>query len=222
MHRWHVYPSKEETIQAVTDFLANKITDVLDKKPACYVALPGGNTPAPCLQKLAGMSFPWERIHWYLGDERCFPVGHPERNDTMIRNNFWSSLRAPEENFHVMPTELGPEKAAEIYAKTIDAIGALDIAFLGMGEDGHTASLFPGNAALTLEDSAVPVFNAPKPPPERVSLSRDTLKAAGTRIVLTMGASKQDAIQQIKDAAELPINTIGDIDWYVDTQAIGT
>ncbi|MCW9012454.1 MAG: 6-phosphogluconolactonase [Gammaproteobacteria bacterium] len=220
MHTWHVYTTKDLAVQAVTEFLASNIQQVLQSQQQCHIALPGGNTPVPCLKKLSTMDFPWQRIHWYLGDERCYPAGHPDRNDTMIRKYLWSKIESPESNNHPIAAELGPEKAAQLYGDEIDNLPALDIVFLGMGEDGHTASLFPDNEALHNDMSVVPVFNAPKPPDKRVSLGRSTLKSAKLRIVLALGEGKQSPIQKIKKGIALPVNTIGDIEWFVDEKAV--
>ena len=96
----------------------------------------------------------------------------------------------------------------------------VDIAFLGMGEDGHTASLFPGNAALGDLRSVVPVYHSPKPPSERVTLSLDTLNKADCRVILTGGSAKATIINRIKEGGALPVNSIGDINWFVDNEAL--
>ncbi|HEY9052234.1 MAG TPA: 6-phosphogluconolactonase [Gammaproteobacteria bacterium] len=221
MHHWHIYPTAEDTAKAAADYLAELITKILQKQKLCHIALPGGSTPAKCFAWLTKKNLDWKNIHWYLGDERCYPVGHVERNDTMIREHLWLPIHCPENNMHPMQTELGAEEAAKKYCKLIESIGVLDIALLGMGEDGHTASLFPENPALKLTQAAIPVHNSPKPPPDRVSLSINSLQAARYRIVLATGTGKQWAIQQIKNEVNLPINSIGELEWFVDDAATG-
>ena len=193
---------------------------VLETREHCHVALPGGSTPATCLSRLAEQPLPWDRVHWYLGDERCLPRGAAERNDRMIEQHLWHAITAPKNNIHPIPAELGAERAAEIYAGLIDAIDRLDIVLLGMGEDGHTASLFPDNPALNDPGSVVPVHHAPKPPADRVSLGITTLKAATERVVLTTGPGKRDATDQVKAGVPLPINRIGPLLWFVDRAAV--
>ena len=221
MNHWHIYPTAEDTAKAAAEYLAELITKTLKKQKLCHIALPGGSTPAKCFAYLTKKNLNWQNIHWYLGDERCYPVGHAERNDTMIREHLWLPIHCPDNNIHPMQTELGAEAAAEQYSKVIEQIGTLDIALLGMGEDGHTASLFPDNPALKLKQAAIPVHNSPKPPADRVSLSINTLQSTKNRIVLATGAGKQWAIQQIKQSADLPINCIGQLEWFVDNAAIG-
>jgi len=220
MHKWHVYKNKEHVSSAAAQFLINKIQDVLINKPRCNIVLPGGSTPAQCLKVVAKSDLPWDKIHWYLGDERCYPAGHEDRNDTMIRKNIWEQINSPEKNNHPISTELGPEEAATIYSNEIEESGGLDIVLLGMGEDGHTASLFPGNIALESTQAAVAVYNSPKAPDERVSLSLETLKSSQCKMVLALGEGKNKAIKQIKAGEQLPINRIGSLDWFVDEGAV--
>jgi 6-phosphogluconolactonase len=223
MHSWSISSDIEQASLAAAEFLAEKITACIDKKGICHVALPGGNTPALCMRLLAEKNLPWDKVHWYLGDERCCPVGHEDRNDVMLQKNLWSLLPAGVDlsaNIHPIPAELGSEDAADRYRELIDNIGCIDIAFLGMGEDGHTASLFPDNAALREGASVIPVHDSPKSPSDRVSLSIVTLYSAGCRLVLTAGTSKAPVIKRIRDGEPLPVNLIGDIDWFIDEAAI--
>ena len=223
MHNWNISPDIEQASIAAAEFLTEKITACIEDKDICHVALPGGNTPALCLGKLAEKDLPWRKIHWYLGDERCYPIGHEERNDVMLYKNLWSRINGEHDlsdRIHCIPAERGAERGAEAYQKLIDSIAGLDIAFLGMGEDGHTASLFPGNAALDDERSVVPVHDSPKAPDDRVSLGKKTLNAATHRLVLTAGAAKAEIIARIRQGEIFPINQIGDINWVVDEAAM--
>lgn len=218
MHHWHTFASPELAAQAAADFMENIIQQTLQHNAVCHVALPGGNTPAMCFNYLAQKKINWPQVHWYLGDERCLPVNHAERNDVMIRKHLWSRIQATPQSMHTIPAELGAAIAAQKYATEMNGI-TLDIALLGMGEDGHTASLFPGNVALDNQHRVVAVFNAPKPPAERVSLGITTLRQAKHRIVLTTGASKKTALTNINKQADLPVNRIGDIEWFIDATA---
>ena len=218
MHNWLVYDDFDSVSKAAADFMADKINVCLTQKDVCYVALPGGNSPVKCLAYLAAKHIPWNKVHWYLGDERCYPSGHDDRNDVMLDKAFWSLLG--QTNIHRIPTELGADKAAEIYRDEISSFNNFDIAFLGMGEDGHTASLFPDNAALDDSRSVIPVYHSPKPPENRVSLSIQTLRNAHCRIVLASGISKSSIIKRIKKGEPLPINCIGGINWFIDQDAL--
>lgn len=223
MHEWSVAPDFEKASVAAATFLKQQILSTVEQRGECHVALPGGNTPARCLELLAEENLPWDNIFWYLGDERCYPQGHEDRNDVMLEKNLWSKI--PLSNNYVshtypIPAELGPELAAKAYQEIIENILPLDIVFLGMGEDGHTASLFPDNPGLQNSASVIPVHNAPKPPVDRVSLGLETLKKAECRMVLAVGDSKFGVITEIKRGTNLPINAIGDIHWFVDRAAV--
>lgn len=218
MHKWNIYKKFEDASKAAADFIASNINECIHVKGICHVILSGGNTPARCLNYLATKSIVWEKVHWYLADERCYPKGHAERNDLMLQNNLWSLISTA--NIHAMPAEQGAQQAAILYRDIIPAIEHFDIAFLGVGEDGHTASLFPGNAALDDSNSVVAVFNSPKPPAERVSLSIDTLKNTPCRLVLAGGEGKAPIISRIKAGESLPINSLGDINWFIDEAAV--
>jgi len=218
MHNWHVLKNFDEASFAAAQFIVSQILKCLQNKSICHIALPGGNTPAKCLSLLAKENLPWEQIHWYLGDERCLPLGESDRNDVMLDNNLWSLL--PVANVHTMQAELGPDVAANLYRETISDIEYFDIVFLGVGEDGHTASLFPGNLALNDKRSVVPVYHSPKAPDERVSLSISTLERAEIKLVLACGEAKREIIDKIKLGESLPVNRIGSIDWFVDALAV--
>ena len=146
-------------------------------------------------------------------------MGHIERNDTMIREKLFLQQNNAENNFHPVAAELGPEKGAQEYAAILDAAGDMDIVILGMGEDGHTASLFPGDVALADMRSAVPVYDAPKPPAQRISAGLSTLKNAAISIVITTGESKRQALKKISQGEELPIAMVGVDLWFIDQAA---
>jgi len=218
MHEWKIFSCISEASRAAADFIAEQIELAISLRDVCYVLLPGGVTPVVCLRKLSEKNIPWEKVHWYLGDERCVAKSHASRNDLMLEINFWS--RIPNANKYSIPAELGAEQGAAAYSEMIAPIKHFDIAFLGLGEDGHTASLFPDNAALNDTHPAVPVFNSPKPPGERVSVSVDTLKNARCRVILTAGAAKAEVLSKIRSGENLPVNTIGPVHWFVDSEAM--
>lgn len=215
-----MYADAESVAQAAADYILQQITSCVAEKGLCHVVLPGGSTPARCLQLLAEKPLPWKNIHWYPGDERCYPVGHVERNDTMMRDKLFSQQKNASETFHPVPAELGPELGAEKYAALLDATGGMDIVILGMGEDGHTASLFPGNPALDDLRSAVPVYDAPKPPAERISISLNMLRKAGECIVIATGDNKREALTELKEGKTLPVALLQPDVWFLDEAAL--
>lgn len=218
MHKWFVNKDFKDASKEAANFLAETIRKSVSERGICHVILPGGKSPAQCLQYLSEMNLPWEKIHWYPGDERVLPEDDSERNDVMLRKNLWSKI--PAGTFHSIPTEYGTEESVELYKNEVKDLDVIDVAFLGMGEDGHTASLFPENNALKDERDIVPVYDSPKPPAERVSFGINKLSEARVRMVLTGGESKADILSRIKQGENLPINNIGDINWFVDQATI--
>lgn len=223
MNDVRVFESIEKLAHAVADCLQHKITSCVAEKGECHVVLPGGTTPLRSLQLLSDKTLPWSNVHWYVSDERCYPVGHNERNDTMIENALFSKKKNSISNFHPISAELGPELAAQNYALIIDSIldksGALDISLLGMGEDGHTASLFPENKALEDARTVVPVYRSPKAPDERVSIGLSTLRNSNYRIVISTGESKHEILHRAMNECYLPVSQINADIWFVDDRA---
>ncbi len=157
-----------------------------------HLALAGGATPRRAYELLGGLRSDWSGAHLWYGDERCVPEGDEEANHTMAAR----TLDAPGATWHRIRGELGPDAAAAAYAEELAGV-TLDLTLLGMGEDGHTASLFPRNPALDVDGIAVGVRGSPKPPPERVSLSLDFLNASSRIVLLVTGEGKRDALARV-------------------------
>ncbi len=221
LQNFHVFATAEQLAIAAADFIQDSINRCIQHQSYCRIALPGGNTPALCLQQLSRRDLPWSRLIWYMGDERCLPVGDPQRNDTMIRQQLFSTQQVGAGKFYPIEAQFGAQQAAADYAMRLAAFDHFDLVLLGMGEDGHTASLFPGNPALQDKRKVVPVFNAPKPPAERVSLGLSTLASARLRVVLATGKNKTAALNKIRSGDLLPINLVGEKHWFVDKKAAG-
>ena len=219
-----VYESSDMVAHMAADYIQEIIFGCIADKGQCHIVLAGGTAPEKSLDLLANKPLAWHAIHWYLGDERCCSDGHAQRNDTMIKNLLFRFQKESLENFHPIRSELGPEQAAKNYAELIDTVveknSGFDIVLFGMGEDGHTASLFPGNIALQDKRTVVPVFNAPKPPEERVSLGLSTLQNGRHRIVITTGESKRVIFKKTMSDKSLPISQINADVWFVDEAVV--
>jgi 6-phosphogluconolactonase len=218
---WHVFADGEALSKACAQRIAECIAQTLQRQAHCHVALPGGSTPAATFKVLASSELPWDKVFWLPGDERCLPVGDAERNDLMIRQNLCRLLPNGDQNLIAIPAEMGPARGAARFAEQLQHIGPMDVALLGMGEDGHTASLFPGNDALRDEAAAVAVFDSPKPPPKRVSMGLGYLNRSRHRIVLAAGAGKQPVIRQIQQGVRFPVSLLLDAEYYLDVAAAG-
>jgi 6-phosphogluconolactonase len=208
--RWHVFP---DDTSLCADALARVLTaarDAIAQHAAFDIALAGGNTPRKLYHALRNVDADWTRWHIWYGDERCLPAEDSERNSRMARTEWLDHVAVPAANMHPIPAESGAREAAMLYARELRTIDAFDLVLLGIGEDGHTASLFPGHDWGTHTDSPdmLAVFDAPKPPPERVSVSAQRLSNAHAVLFLVEGAGKRDAITRWKNGEPIPAASI--------------
>ncbi|HEY8812647.1 MAG TPA: 6-phosphogluconolactonase [Candidatus Dormibacteraeota bacterium] len=202
---------------------ANEVARVAAEKVAAAIAggarslvLTGGTTPRLLYGMLAGMPVEWGRVSLLFGDERCVPPTHPESNYRMAKETLLNRIDAGA--VLRIPGELGAEEAAELYDAAVGRMQPLDLVLLGIGEDGHCASLFPGHPALDATGWAVPVHDAPKPPPDRVSLTLGCLRNARRVIFLVTGKAKAEAFRKAL-AGEVPAGMVPGAEWLVDFEA---
>jgi len=217
----HVFPDADSLAAMVARQVIIECEQAIAERGVFHWVLAGGNTPKKCYKLLRDAGIYWDRVHVWFGDERCLPVGDAERNDVMADAALLSHVPAPSAQVHRIPAEFGPEDAANDYAGLLADAPSMDLILLGMGEDGHTASLFPGNPALADKRLAVPVFSAPKPPPERVSMGYSVLNQGRKRIVMVAGEGKRDALLRIRQGELLPAARLAVSDWYVDEAVSG-
>ncbi len=200
--------------EAVARQVARDAKAAVSERGGFHLVLAGGTTPEHCYALMRDMNLPWEHMHIWFGDERCLPTGDVERNDSMADQALLLHVPLKPSHIHRMPAELGPDSGAAAYADEIQQFPVMDLVLLGMGEDGHTASLFPGNPALDDNRLVVPVFDSPKPPPERISMGLGLLNRARHRIVMVAGEGKRDAWARIRNGEDLPAARLKSPDWY--------
>lgn len=213
------FDSAEDAARFVAEQVVVACRDAITQRGAFHWVLAGGSTPALAYRMLRDADIDWSGVHVWFGDERALPKGHADRNETMARQALLDVVAIPPQNIHSIDFEASTEQSALSYAQLLAQVDSFDLVLLGMGEDGHTASLFPGNPALALTESAVPVFNSPKPPAERVSLSFDRLNRNRQAIILATGASKQPVLKALADGIDFPVNHINPSTWIVDQTA---
>ena len=221
-------------IQAATEQFVAAARSAIAKRGVFYVALAGGSTPKGLYQKLATSPYmeqiDWARVHLFFGDERCVLPTHDDSNFKMAREAMIDHLPIPQENVHRMPTEEGvaPEVAVR-YGRTLtDTLdGApLDLVLLGLGPDGHIASLFPDTEALDVTDRMVTSLYVEKFDSWRATMTYPTINAARQVIVFIGGAAKAEIVQAITtDAVQgLPVQRLapqGEYYWFMDAAAAG-
>jgi 6-phosphogluconolactonase len=208
--------SRELTILRNADAVAARAAEIVSEVVAARagrvrIVLAGGTTPRRAYELLAATAVPWGRVEILFGDERCVPPLDAESNYAMALTSLMRT--AVPASVHRIPAELGAEAAAALYEPTV-AAAPLDLVLLGLGPDGHTASLFPGAPALSATSLVVAVHDAPKPPPDRVSLTLVALRSARRALVLATGREKADAVRRALEGA-VPAGMIEHAEWLV-------
>ncbi|OYY95875.1 MAG: 6-phosphogluconolactonase [Hydrogenophilales bacterium 28-61-23] len=221
--RRHVV-EKQAWLDAALNRVNQAAATALAARGEFHLVLAGGGTPEKLYRALSGQEQDWSRWHLWFGDERCLPTGAPQRNSQMAASAWLDRVAIPAGNIHVIPAELGPDTAARAYAQALDKHGVFDLVLLGLGQDGHTASLFPGHDWGIESDApaALPVRDAPKPPPERVTLSARRLSQTRGVLFLITGADKRDALNAWQRGVAIPAAAIqpdAGIDLLIDTDA---
>ncbi|HKB59132.1 MAG TPA: 6-phosphogluconolactonase [Gallionellaceae bacterium] len=208
--RWHTFGSDPAFHEAARDFILGAAANAISERGAFIVVLAGGNTPRSVYRLLRDARTEWRAWHVYFGDERCLPPGDPARNSRMAQEEWLGQVAIPGAQIHPIPAERGAASAAEVYSAELAAVGTFDLVILGLGEDGHTASLFPGGdwEAATNLPAAIAVHNAPKPPAERVSLSPQRLSQSRAAAFLVQGEGKRMALDKWRTGATLPASAI--------------
>ena len=208
--RWHQLPGARVLQQAAARRILDAAARAIRDRGQFHVALAGGRTPRAVYRRLRAASTDWSAWHVYFGDERCLPPGDPGRNSQMAARAWLDHVAIPASNIRVMPAERGARAAARAYAARLRRLDAFDLVLLGLGEDGHTASLFPGHewGADRGAPDALAVLDAPKPPRERVTLSAARLSRARETLFLVEGTSKRDAVARWRAGEDIPARAI--------------
>jgi 6-phosphogluconolactonase len=219
--RWHTLETADQVALAAYQHILDAAKQAIAEHGNFKLVLAGGSTPEKVYRLLAQADTDWSKWFIYYGDERCLPTDHADRNSLMATSAFLGKVAIPEAQIFTIPAELGPELAAKNYQQVVASALPFDMVLLGMGEDGHTASLFPGHQHRE-EELAHAVYNSPKPPPERVSISAKALSTTQQLIFLITGANKQEAVKKWRSGQDLPVASIvpkTPVDIYIDRDA---
>lgn len=224
---------------AAAKHLARLAVDAVEKRGKFSLVLAGGSTPKKLYEILASdfcNEIPWQHVHVFWGDERLVPPENPDSNFKMAQDALLSKVPIPKENIHPMALHpRSPDEAAAIYQEQLErffggAEPSFDLVLLGMGEDGHTASLFPGDAALDEREKWVAGVIAPdyRPPPARITLTLPLISQARAVFFLVAGESKRAVVKAILGNSEVasayPAAYVGASEllcWYLDAAAHG-
>jgi len=234
-----IFALPEELAAECAKEIARLINRSAEKKKIFTIALSGGSTPELLFTKLGeeySKSVQWESVHVFWGDERCVPPDDSESNFGMTLSRFLSKIEIPAENIHRIKGEDDPEGEALRYSDEIsrfteekDGLPAFSMVILGMGEDGHTASIFPGHSELLISDKICEVAVHPVSGQKRITITGRVINNADSVYFLVTGKKKQDVLDKIlndKPAAKSypayfiePVD--GDLIWYLDRDAAG-
>ena len=206
-------------------FVAERVRAAVDERGACRLALAGGSSPRPVYQTLAGLKVPWPRVSLFWGDERCVPGDHPDSNFAMAKAALLDRINIPTAGIYRIEGERPMAEAAKAYTLLLDR-EPIDLVLLGMGGDGHVASLFPGHDIGATGLRAIPVI-APQPPRERVSMSLRAINESAEVIVLMTGVSKAACLRKVhgqirSGQPRLPaarVRPVRALTWLLDTEA---
>ena len=207
-----ILPTLTELIPHASTLILNRLTQAIADRGIATLALSGGSTPKPLYARLAQAQFPWDKLHIFWGDERYVPQDHPDSNEKMARDAWLNQVAIPAHHIHAVPTSAPtPAEAAAHYEQTLrevchssgSDIPALDVILLGMGDDAHTASLFPHTEALNVCDRLVTTGEKSGQP--RITFTIPMINQGRCVLFLLAGKSKQPALKQVFAASNDPI-----------------
>jgi len=226
-----VLPSVTALADAVAERFIAAAGDAIDSRGQFVVVLSGGSTPRDTYRRLSTEALVsrvmWSRVQVLWGDERCVPPHHPESNYRMARETLLDHVPVPAANVHRIHGEDDPTTAAGDYEATLRALARIDLVLLGLGEDGHTASLFPGSAAVREQTRWVMAVHPAAAAVWRITLTPAVINAAAEVLFLVSGGAKAGILRRVLDGPrrpeELPAQAIaptdGRVRWCVDAAA---
>ncbi len=227
-----------ETPQQVAEDFARYFAEWVKDKPGATIALSGGSTPKALFRLWAEQyrdSIAWEKVHFFWGDERCVPPDDEESNFKMADDLFLSRIKIPKENIHRIRGEAEPEEEARRYSEEIarcvssrNGLPSFDMILLGMGSDGHTASIFPHQMDLLSSEAVCGVGIHPESGQRRITLTGNVINNAHEVAFLVTGWEKADKLEAIikgkKESSNYPAAHIeptdGGLHWFVDEAAV--
>jgi len=224
------YETLPEMQMAAADAFCELAQACVDKNGSFRVALSGGSTPKRIYELIAERDLPWDKTHWFWGDERNVPHEHADSNAKMVGEALLDRVAVPHNNVHAVPVDVGdPETAAAAYEQALrNAFGdepfpTWDLQLLGMGDDAHTASLFPGTTALQQRERWFVANWVEKFDAYRYTMTAPAINSANQKWFLVSGIGKRDALAKVwsetKDPMNYPSQLIAPTRWFVTRDA---
>ena len=230
-----IFNSPEEFQKGCTNYIVNIILECINSYGRCTIALSGGSTPKSIYKLLGSVEYlsriPWENIYLFWGDERCVPPFDPDNNFKMVDETLTSKVPIPSQNIFRIHSEETPLEAANDYENTLrsffsnNTFPSFDIMLLGLGEEGHTASLFPGSTAMDENQRWVVSTYVEKLKAYRITLTFPVINSAKHIIFLVAGSNKAEILKNIfaDDQNNIPAKKVrpnnGKLTWLLDKDA---
>lgn len=226
----HRYPDSAHASAACGEAILALLREAIEARGSATLAISGGSSPRPMFEQFGRTPFDWNRVHLFWVDERVVPPTDSQSNFKLANDTWLLPAKFPQSNLHRVRTELGPEIAAEHYTAEIRAlfgnhgIPVFDVIHRGMGPDGHTASLFPGEALIADHGGIAAAVWVEKMHQWRVTLLSGVLESARRTVMLVTGADKADVLRNVLrgdlDPTIYPAQIARDkADWYLDDAA---
>jgi 6-phosphogluconolactonase len=232
MNRRHEFPDVQQTAKACAEFIVRLLHQAVRERERASIAVSGGRSPALLFDAMRTLDFPWTHLDVFFVDERAVPPGSPDSNYRLANEHLFLPLDFPEENVYRIDGELQPRKAAALYAAAIQGafeidagdLPVFDVIHQGMGPDGHTASLFPGEPLIADRTGiAAAVEVSTKPPKDRITLLPGVLLKSRATVFFVDGEDKRTALQEVltgpydpmKYPSQLLSRSDKDVDWFV-------
>ena len=231
----HRYKNGEALSEAAAEWITNRIVATLSVNSRFTIALSGGNTPKRLHRLLAQAPYSdridWSRMHIFWGDERAVPFSDPRNNAKMAFDTLLDFVPVPPAQIHIMKTDRKPEQSAAEYECLLHDYfdgkpTSFDLVLLGLGDNAHTLSLFPGMPVIHEEKAWAQAFFLPEQDMYRITLTRPIVNKAAAIAFLTEGASKAPALKEVLEGPYNPdlypaqvIKPVGELHWFVDEAA---
>ena len=232
----HIYKTVDETIKELADHFVQTVNAAIKGKGWCTVVLPGGNSPKRLYKLLStenhSQQIDWDKVYFFFGDERYVPFTDPENNGNMVKKNLFDPLMIPDGNIFYINTAVSPDESAKKYAQRIlshfknDPV-RFDLVLLGLGENAHTASLFPHTPVLKEKKALVRAVYVEEVSSYRITMTAALINEAHAIAFLVYGVEKANAVYNVlegeKDPENYPAQLInpgeGVVNWFLDEDA---
>lgn len=232
----HIYKSSDEVIKGLADYFVETVNTAIKKNGECTVVLSGGNSPGKLYELLATWNYSqqidWDKIYFFFGDERYVPFNDPENNGNMVKKTLFEPLMIPDANIFYINTAVPPDESAKKYSKRIlshfkNKPIQFDLILLGLGDNAHTASLFPHTPVLKEKKALVSAVYLEESSSYRITMTAALINEAHVIAFLVYGATKANAVYEVLEGkkdpesypAQLIVSEEGMVHWFLDEEA---